>query len=54
LLEAIRACIPVDKEPTVDELKSSVQISFDVNIEDNVALIDYMEGETAYGNGVSV
>jgi hypothetical protein len=54
LLEAIRACFPVDKEPTVDELKSSVQINFDVNIEDNVALIDYMEGETAYGNGGNV
>lgn len=54
LLEAIRACIPVDKEPTVDELKSSVQINFDVNIEDNVALIDYLNGETAYGNGVNV
>ena len=53
LVETIRTCIPLDKEPTIDELKASVQENFDVNIEDNVALMDYLEGVTAYEKEVS-
>ena len=47
-------CIPSEKEPTIEELKVSVQKIFDVNIEDNVALMDYLEGVTAYEKEVSV
>ena len=54
LIEAIRMCIPSEKEPTIEELKVSVQKIFDVNIEDNVALMDYLEGVTAYEKEVSV
>ena len=54
LIEAIRMCIPSEKEPTIEELKVSVQEIFDVNIEDNVALMDYLEGVTAYEKEVSV
>lgn len=54
LIEAIRVCIPSEKEPTIEELKVSVQEIFDVNIEDNVALMDYLEGVTAYEKEVSV
>ena len=53
LVETIRTCIPLDKEPTINELKVSVQENFDVNIEDNVALVDYLEGVTAYEKEVS-
>ena len=53
LIEAIRMCIPSEKEPTIEELKVSVQEIFDVNIEDNIALMDYLKGVTAYEKEVS-
>ena len=53
LVEAIRTCIHSNVEPTIEELKASVQENFDVNIEDNVALLDYLEGVTAYEKEVS-
>lgn len=53
LMECIRECIPSDKEISIEELAVNVQNTFDVNIEDNVALIDYLEGVTSYEKGVS-
>ena len=40
--------IPSEKETTIEELNTSVQEIFGVSIEDNIALIDYLEGATAY------
>lgn len=51
LIEAIRGCVSVEEEPTIEKLKLDVQATFDVNIEDNVALIDYLEGATVYAKG---
>ena len=52
-MECIRACIPSDREITIEELAVNVQNTFDVSIEDNVALMDYLEGVTAYEKGAS-
>ena len=51
LIEAMRECISCEREQSIEELKVSVQNVFDVNIEDNVALIDYLEGLTVYAGG---
>ncbi len=53
LMECIRACIHSDREITIEELAVNVQNTFDVSIEDNVALMDYLEGVTAYEKGAS-
>lgn len=53
LLDAMRQCMPLEAEPTIEEFKMHVQNRFDVNIEDNVALMDYLEGRTAYEKGVA-
>jgi hypothetical protein len=54
LVKAIRTCIPSEKETTIEELNTSVQEIFGVIIEDNIALIDYLEGATAYEKKVDV
>jgi len=53
LLEVIRQCIPLEVEPSIEEFKLKVQNCFDVNIEDNIALMDYLEGQTAYEKGAN-
>ncbi len=52
LMEAIYQCIPVEIEHSFEELKLMVQNKFDVDIEENIALMDYLEGKTSYKKGV--
>jgi len=52
IMDALRACIPTEKEATVETWLRNVQSIFDVNLLDNVAFLDYLEGKTAYENGV--
>ena len=51
LIESLRLCIGLEQECTMEELKIAAQNTFDVNIEENVSLMDYMEGKTAYHAG---
>lgn len=54
LIEAMRSCISCEQEQTPEELLLAVRIVFDVNIEDNVALMDYLDGVTVYEGGAEV
>ncbi len=48
LCGALSECISATQEVAIVQLAQSAQRIFGVNIYDNVALIDYMEGRTAY------
>ena len=50
-LDALRQCISREREMSADELRRAVQLTFDVDIANNVALMDYLEGATAYRTG---
>lgn len=54
LIEAMRSCISCEQEQSTEELMLAVRNVFDVNIEDNVALMDYLDGVTAYEGGTEV
>ena len=51
LMDGIYQCISVERERSIDELKEDVQRFFGVNIEDNIALIEYLKGITVYEGG---
>lgn len=51
LIEAMCSCISCEQEQTPEELLLAVRNVFDVNIEDNVALMDYLDGVTVYEGG---
>ena len=50
-LDALRQCVSREREMSADELRRAVQLTFDVDIANNVALMDYLEGATAYRTG---
>ena len=50
-LDALRQCISREREMSADELRRAVQLTFDIDIANNVALMDYLEGATAYRTG---
>ena len=51
IIDNIRKCIDADKTQSVEDLELLVRDIFDVDIRENIALIDYLYGNTAYGNG---
>ena len=51
LMDGIYQCISSEREKSIDELKEDVQSFFGVNIEDNISLIEYLEGVTVYEGG---
>ena len=50
LIDAMRMCISCEQEQSIEDLKVAVQTVFDVNVEYNIALMDYLEGLTVYGD----
>ena len=50
-LDALRQCFSREREMSADELRRAVQLTFDIDIANNVALMDYLEGATAYRTG---
>ena len=49
LIDCMRQCISIERELTTEELKENVQRVFDVDIENNLPLMQYLDGETVYG-----
>lgn len=51
LVDAIRECIPQEREVSVEELKASVLRKFGIELNHNTRLLSYMNGESTFAKG---
>ena len=48
LIDAIRTCIPQDREIGFDELKENVDQVFSVDLSENILLFEYLNGQAVF------